>query len=199
MSDSLERMVLVAPPQDAADALVVGLATIPEAGLLLEVAIRPGTLQLPQTEDAVVTEAVQVQGRLTKVVEQLFFHGRIYGTVTVPCSRCLETAHADFSVETRVIFLPPTSTDVAKAPEGRSGSADEPDLYIHDGTVLDLRPLVREQVVLAYPVQALCRDDCAGLCQVCGGNRNLMPCTCQAGGDDPRFAILKRLRPPGAS
>jgi uncharacterized protein len=192
-------MVLVAPPQDAADALVVGIAAIPEVGLLLDVAIRPGTLQLPQTEEAVITAAVHVRGRLTKVAEQLFFQGGISGTVTVPCSRCLETAQADFGVETRVVFLPPTSSDVVKTPEGRPGSSDEPDLYIHDGIVLDLRPLVREQVVLAYPVQALCRNDCAGLCQVCGGNRNVIPCTCQVGGDDPRFAILKRLRPPGAS
>jgi uncharacterized protein len=192
-------MGLVAPPQDAADALVVGIATIPDVGLLLEVAIRPGTMQLPRTEDAVVTEAVHVRGRLTKVAEQLFFQGRISGIVTVPCSRCLETVHADFCIDTRVIFFPPTSTDVVQHPEGSTGSSEEPDLYIHDGMVVDLRPLVREQVVLAYPVQALCRDDCAGLCQVCGGNRNLLPCACQVGDDESRFAILKRLRPPGAS
>jgi uncharacterized protein len=192
-------MVLVAPPQDAADALVVGLAAIHEDGLLLAVAIRPESIQLPQAEDAVVTEAVQVRGRLTKVAEQVFFHGQIHGTVTVPCGRCLETVHVDFCVETRVVFLPSTSTDVGHGPEGRLSVSDELDLYIHDGIILDLRPLVREQVVLAYPVQPLCREDCAGLCQVCGGNRNLTPCTCQIGGDDPRFAILKQLRPPGAS
>jgi uncharacterized protein len=189
----------VAPPQDAADALVVGLAAIHDDGLLLAVAIRPESIQLPQAEDAIVTEAVQVRGRLTKVAEQVFFQGRIHGTVTVPCCRCLETVHVDFCVETRVIFLPPTSTDVGQSPEGRPSASDDLDLYIHDGMILDLRPLVREQVVLAYPVQPLCRDDCAGLCQVCGGNRNLTPCTCQIGGDDPRFAILKQLRPPGAS
>lgn len=192
-------MVLVAPPQDAADALVVGLAAIPDDGLLLAVAIRPESIQLPQAEDAVVTAAVQVRGRLTKVAEQVYFHGRLQGTITVPCCRCLETVHVDFGVESRVIFLPPTSTDVVQSPEGRPSFSDELDLYIHDGTIIDLRPLVREQVVLAYPVQPLCRDDCAGLCQVCGGNRNLTPCACQVGGDDPRFAILKQLRPPGAS
>ena len=189
----------MAPLQDAADALVVGFATILEDGLQLDVAIRPESIQLPQAEDAAVTAAVQVRGRLTKVAEQIFFQGQIAGTVTVPCSRCLETVHADFRVETRVIFLPSTSSDVSKSSEGRSSPSDELDLYIHDGTVLDLRPLVRDQVVLAYPVQPLCRDDCAGLCQVCGGNRNLTPCTCQVGGDDPRFAILQQLRPPGAS
>jgi uncharacterized protein len=118
----------------------------------------------------------------------------------VPCCRCLETVHVDFCVDTRVIFLPPTPTaNGEQSLEGRPGVSDELDLYMHDGMILDLRPLVREQVVLAYPVQPLCRHDCAGLCQVCGGNRNLTPCTCQIGGDDPRFAILKQLRPPGAS
>jgi uncharacterized protein len=192
-------MVSVAPLLDAAEALVVGLAAIPDDGLLLAVAIRPESIQLPQDEDAVVTAAVHVRGRLTKIAEQVFFQGRIQGTVTVPCCRCLETVQSDFCVETRVVFLPPTSTDVVQNQEGRPSSSDELDLYIHDGTILDLRPLVREHVVLAYPVQPLCRDDCAGLCQVCGGNRNLTPCACQVGGDDPRFAILKQLRPPGAS
>ena len=74
-SPSIERMVLVAPLQDAADALVVGLVAIHADGLLLEVMIRPESIQLPQAEDAVVTEAVQVRGRLTQVAEQVFFQG----------------------------------------------------------------------------------------------------------------------------
>jgi uncharacterized protein len=189
----------VAPPQEAAAALVIGLAAILDTGLQLDVAIRPESIQLPQAEDEIITEPVRVRGRLTKIAEQIFFQGWIYGTVTVPCSRCLETAQADFRVETRVIFLPPTSSEVAQSPEDQLSASDDLDLYIHDGMALDLRPLVRDQVVLAYPVQPLCRGDCAGLCQVCGGNRNVTPCACQVSGDDSRFAVLKQLRLPGAS
>ena len=55
------------------------------------------------------------------------------------------------------------------------------------------RPPVYDQVVLAFPVQPLCRPDCAGLCQICGGNRNEASCTCRAESGDPRFALLKNL------
>jgi uncharacterized protein len=189
--------VRVVPPQDDAAALVVGIAQILEEGFALDTAVSPASLCLPQ-DDAVVREPVRVQGLLTKIAEQVYFQGHIRGVVTVPCSRCLEIVHTNFVAETRVVFLPPTS-DVPSGEESILGVESELDLYMHDGTTLDLRPLVREQVVLSLPVQPLCRDDCAGLCQVCGGNRNVELCTCQAGSDDPRFAILRQLRLPESS
>ena len=77
--------------------------------------------------------------------------------------------------------------------------AAELDAYEHDGFRIDLEPLVRDQVVLAFPVQPLCRENCAGLCQVCGGNRNEQPCACPVDAGDSRFAVLKRLRFPESS
>jgi uncharacterized protein len=187
----------VVPPQDEALALVVGIALITDDGLPLHVAVAPEALQVPQDTEIAVSGVVQVQGRLTKMAEQLYFQGSIRGIMTAPCSRCLEIVHANFAVDTRVVFLPSTS-DVSDEESGLV-SSDELDLYFHDGVMLDLRPLVREQVVLAFPVQLLCREDCAGLCQVCGTNRNVESCACQAQGEDSRFAILRQLRLPGTS
>jgi uncharacterized protein len=183
----------VVPLQDDAAALVVGVAQILEPGLSLDVTVSPAALHLPQDEDAVVTAPVSVQGLLTKMAEQVYFQGQICGVVAVPCSRCLDTVHTDFIAETRVVFLPPTSA-MSSDEEGRWGVTDELDLYVHDGMTLDLRPLVREQVVLSFPVQPLCREACAGLCQVCGKNQNHESCMCQTRHDDPRFAVLKQLR-----
>jgi len=186
------------PSQDEALALIVQVAQILETGFVLDVGISPETLHIPQGEETVISEPVRVQGRLTKVAEQIYFQGSIQGRVMVPCSRCLDVVHTEFATEARVIFLPPTSEAVS-GEEGTVGPMDELDLFVHDGTILDLRPLIREQVVLAFPVQPLCREDCAGLCQVCGGNRNVKPCTCQTETTEPRFAILKQLRFPGSS
>jgi uncharacterized protein len=186
------------PSQDEALALIVQVAQILEPGFVLDVAISPEALHIPPGEETVVSEPVRVQGRLTKVAEQIYLQGSIQGRVVVPCSRCLDVVHTEFATDVRVIFLPPTS-DTVSDEEGNVGPTDELDLYVHDGTILDLRPLIREHVVLAFPVQPLCREDCAGLCQVCGGNRNVEPCTCQTETTDPRFAILKQLRLPGAS
>jgi uncharacterized protein len=189
---------LVVPLQDDAAALVVRIAQVLESGYALDTAVHPASLHVPQDEDAVVTEPVRVQGRLTKIAEQVYFHGHIRGVVAVPCSRCLDIVHADFVAEARVVFLPPTS-DTPSDQEDGWRTADELDLYVHDGTTVDLRPMVREQVILSFPAQPLCRDDCAGLCQVCGVNQNVESCACRTGGDDPRFAVLKQLRDPEAS
>jgi uncharacterized protein len=188
-----ERVELVAPPQNEALALLVGIAQITDAGLVYAVKIDSEALHIPQDEEMTV-QGVYVDGRFNKVTEQIYFQGEIGGVFTAPCSRCLEIARTDFIIETRVVFLPAASDRSGE--ENRLHSSDDIDLYFHDGVILDLRPLVREQIVLAFPVQTLCREDCAGLCQVCGTNRNMEPCTCQTEAGDSRFAILQRLRLP---
>src|SRR2546421_13027750 len=37
-----------------------------------------------------------------------------------------------------------------------------------DATGIDLRPAVREELLLAVPRWVVCRDDCRGLCPRCG-------------------------------
>jgi uncharacterized protein len=99
---------------------------------------------------------------------------------------------SDFVTEVQAVFFPSTSAVAADEASGLS-VADELDLYEHNGITLDLEPLVHDQVVLSFPVQPLCRDDCAGLCQVCGANRNEHPCACQAEREASPFAVLKQL------
>ncbi len=178
-------------------ALVIDLAKIPIHGLALDTEIAPASLHLPQDESFTVTAPIRVQGLLTKVMEQVYFQGQICGTLTVPCSRCLELVSDDFVVDVRVVFL--FAASYGSSDEERWDSfADDLDVYAHDGIRMDLQPLVRDQVVLAFPAQTLCREDCAGLCQVCGANRNEQPCACQVENTDSRFAILKRLNLPSS-
>ena len=173
-------------------ALVVDVLRIPEAGLPLEVAVSAEELRLPQAAEVVFPTPVRIVGRLTRVAEQVYFQGVIAGMMRTPCSRCVETTTHDFEVEAQVMFLPPSTAASREDPE-TVGLEDEPDLYVHDGMKLDLAPPVYDQVVLAFPVQPLCRPDCAGLCQICGGNRNEASCGCRAEGGDARFALLKNL------
>ena len=60
---------------------------------------------------------------------------------------------------------------------------DEPDEdglpVITGGHFLDLHSAVREALFDAYPSKVLCREDCAGLCPICGENRNDGPCACE--------------------
>jgi uncharacterized protein len=182
----------VSPPLSGR-ALIVDLAKLPAHGLRLETEIEPAELALPDDEQLSVTAPVHVQGRLTKVVEQVYFHGSVRGTVVAPCSRCLEVVNDRFDVEVRGVFLPAASPRISgDVDEGVV--TDDVDVYSHDGFRINLYPLVRDQVVMAFPVQTLCREDCAGLCQRCGANLNERPCTCQSDSGDPRFAVLRQLK-----
>jgi uncharacterized protein len=185
----MKRVALVTPRQ-ADHTLVVDVVKIPEEGLAYAAEVAPDMLRLPQEDAVTMQTPVVVRGLFTKVAQQVYFHGHLHGVVTVPCSRCLEMVQSQFVTEVRAVFFPPASM----APEeAQQGVTDELDLYEHNGVTLDLQPLVRDQVVLSFPVQPLCRDDCAGLCQVCGSNRNERPCTCQVEREDSPFAVLKQL------
>jgi uncharacterized protein len=54
--------------------------------------------------------------------------------------------------------------------------------------------VLREQVLLAVPLRAICREDCKGLCPQCGANLNEKRCSCAEPVEDPRWSGLKDLR-----
>jgi uncharacterized protein len=72
---------------------------------------------------------------------------------------------------------------------------DEVDAEAFDGKTIDLDPIVREQVLLALPVSVLCREDCKGLCSVCGQDLNESDCGHAGRAEvDVRLAKLKDIK-----
>ena len=114
--------------------------------------------------------------------------GELAASVPLTCSRCLE----DFRVEVR------PSVDVRYVPRpvlkhvGELG-ADDLDLDFYENDEVNLGALVETETTLALPMKPLCRDECRGLCAVCGANRNVVACACRTPASDPRLAVLKRL------
>jgi uncharacterized protein len=83
-------------------------------------------------------------------------------------------------------------------------AADVHELYQHrpldeeaftfEGDQLDLRPMVRELAIVELPAAPLCRDECRGLCPVCGVDRNTLDCGHDEAALDPRWSVLDALR-----
>ena len=65
--------------------------------------------------------------------------------------------------------------------------------YPIEGEEIDLELPVRDALLLELPVAPLCRDDCAGLCSVCGADRNQVTCSCDMTVPDPRWDALREL------
>jgi len=63
---------------------------------------------------------------------------------------------------------------------GDPDALEDPSSYplAPDATEIDLRPAVREELLLAVPRWVVCRDDCSGLCPRCGKDLNAGPCGC---------------------
>lgn len=72
--------------------------------------------------------------------------------------------------------------------------AGELDISFLEEEKINVAGLVRENVLLALPVQPLCDDDCRGLCPRCGANLNRGPCSCSTTHRDPRWGKLESLR-----
>ena len=62
-----------------------------------------------------------------------------------------------------------------------------------NGNVIDISGSIEAAVFGSIPMQFLCKDDCKGLCPVCGIDLNENECNCEVEVYDPRFAIFRNL------
>lgn len=142
---------------------------------------------------------VHIEGRATSTGDGVLVQGHVTVPVTMVCSRCLSPYPLEVEADFQEEFVPRTRPRVPGEaeeanPEGRDAVADDEDeVEFFDNNRIDLGPLIREQLVMALPMKSLCRDDCRGLCPVCGQNLNLGTCDCQVDETDPRLAVLRDL------
>lgn len=144
----------------------------------------PATDEVWQEGDPLPAEPIRVTGRLSSAgPERFYFSGRIEGTARGECRRCLVDVTTPVALDSHLVF---------SAAEGE-GEDDESDAYAFDPAAhaLDLRAAVREEWLLNVPAFPLCRDDCAGLCPVCGANLNADPEHAHERAPDPRWAALR--------
>src|SRR4029077_672619 len=109
------------------------------------------------------------------------------------CSRCLRDIEVPIDVAIDEEALP--SIDIET---GAPLNIDaEPDVIRLNGRhELDLEPSVREAIQLAEPIAALCREDCPGLCSVCGADLSEGPHEHEAE-IDPRLEALRAFTVDG--
>jgi uncharacterized protein len=109
------------------------------------------------------------------------------GRLTIPwtgtCGRCTSPVAGEVVVPVAERFVE----------EGHRRQPDDEEAYPLVDDRLDLRPLVRDAVLLELPRAPRCREDCRGLCPECGTDRNVSDCGCGAP-PDPRWASLDVLR-----
>ena len=126
-----------------------------------------------------------------ETVDDIRIVGKLTVRVEVSCARCLEPVQIPVSRSFDLLYRPLKGEK--RAEEVSIHEADtEIGFYTGDG--MELEDALREQVLLAVPLKALCREDCKGLCPVCGANRNQQSCQCAKSRPDPRWSALGELK-----
>jgi uncharacterized protein len=125
---------------------------------------------------------VPVDVDVTQAQGATVFDLRLHAKLAGPCMRCLGYAEVEVDAHARELHD-------AAAPAGDALRSD----YVVDDQVL-VGDWVRDAIALALPDQILCREDCAGLCAVCGKDLNVEPHEHADRDVDPRWAALESLR-----
>ena len=122
--------------------------------------------------------------------EELRVQGRLQVSLRMECDRCTEPFVQNIEEEFDLVYVPTPET--SPGAEIAIGPGDS-NVGFYDGPGLELNDILQEQVLLALPLQRLCRADCQGICPTCGQNRNETACHCQQQIIDERWSALKKL------
>tara|TARA_B100000315_G_C14565395_1_gene582653 strand:- start:1147 stop:1683 length:537 start_codon:yes stop_codon:yes gene_type:complete len=136
----------------------------------------------------------QVNGnfRLWRDRRIVTIQGGMTADVSLQCCRCLAVVVMSLQPILTLRCFPEEAQPDTVSETGEVTPED--DTYMYEGIFLDIRPIIREQVILSVPAYVYCREDCSGLCDVCGQDLNGAKCGCVLDQPSSHFLALQRLK-----
>ncbi len=169
------------------------ISDIPDEGLDLDFESKPAQINLKESEFR-VSGLIHSRIRVEKAEETIILEGKTRGQLDLQCVRCIKPVAHPLDVSFRVFLEPlseapsPHSGQEKEAKEVRGGELDHQFL---SGDKILMDEVIREQVMLGVPAYPVCRDECRGLCPVCGINRNELTCSCPTQEEEPSMNRLQ--------
>lgn len=176
----------------------IGTATIQESAMLINLSDvfttegKTETIAVPlemdcfssKLGDFVIAEKSPVAFTLTNAGDR---KARVEGSVKLQllaeCDRCL----TETPVRLELYF-----DRMAVSPEAvPDGDEDLPEGM--EGYQLNVETFVHHEILVNWPMKILCKEDCRGVCPVCGQNLNNGECGCDTFVPDPRMAVIKDI------
>lgn len=119
--------------------------------------------------------------KVTRTAQGLLLQGKFSAQVIAECVRCLDAIHQALETEFTELYA------------FNHNSVTESGLILPDNGKINLAPILREEMLLAIPINPICKADCKGLCPVCGENLNQTLCNHTDEDIDPRMDALRAL------
>lgn len=160
-----------------------------------DTAFSPGEIQYE--EGLRQATPLQVAGSaelLAHTLGEIRIQGHLSVRMRSECDRCLEPAEFPIDTNLDLFYRPAVRADFEEDIEIDAG---ESEIAFYDGGGIKLEDVLREYILLSMPMQRTCREDCRGICPVCGQNLNVQQCGCEAKPVDDRWAALKKVQLKG--
>jgi len=163
--------------------MIIRVSELPDDGLSVD---ETAFAVSPYTDASWQLDRVAL--RIDKDGDEVDIRGQVHATVPLLCGRCAEGFTAGVTADIDLRFAPKPARV-----EGTELGRDDLDTDFYEDDQIDLGRVIDNETTLALPMKPLCEPGCRGLCPVCGVNRNINPCACDARAPDPRLAALKTL------
>jgi uncharacterized protein len=170
--------------------MIIDLNALGKRSKSVDTEIAPNEIDL-ELENVRTVAPIRLQCDVDRGDFRTSVTGKIEAKLEIDCTRCLEAVQVPLEFDFNAEFVDAE----------HFGSSGEHEIDLKDLSAdalpserLDLNELAREQILLNLPEQVFCQEDCKGLCEICGGNRNLKDCSCNEIEVDPRWSALKDLK-----
>jgi uncharacterized protein len=181
----------------------VKIEEIQDQGLEYDEPIPAATLEDGLAQGYKLGNSPRLKAKFKRLSGRVLLHGGFDARVSAPCKRCLDEVALDLPVRFELSLVPELpkardddgeGEDDGRAARAGSFRLEDVDSEPFDGKTIQLDPIVREQLALALPVSVVCKEDCKGLCTVCGQDLNEKECGCERKVVDIRLAKLKDIK-----
>ncbi len=134
-------------------------------------------------DDIHFTDAVSVSGNIVNMAGYISLTLKASVPFSTHCARCWKEINSVFNL------------DFCKgiAAKNTLQNEDTDDYLIMKNDSVDIDTPLGEAILLSFPITFLCKEDCKGLCPMCGEDLNEGECNCVKKEIDPRLEILKKL------
>ncbi len=123
---------------------------------------------------------VKLSGKISNEKKGLFhFSGNIVAVLNLNCDLCLKPFNFKLDFPVNELF----SRSIHK----------KDDCLSFSGNIINLEPVILDNILVNMPMKAVCSNNCKGLCEICGHNLNESDCRCEKEHINPKFEKLKAL------
>jgi len=151
----------------------------------------PALVQLQADGECDFLQPLHLEITAEKEYDHIRVHGRVGTRARFACSRCLNSFETDIVSDFTVFYS--KATEIAMEEEVALTGEDLVSAP-YEGDEIDFTREIEEQIVLDIPMKPLCREDCRGLCALCGADLNAEDCGCNRAGTGFPFSALKDFK-----